>query len=141
MAWSAPSNEELAQLLRETKSVAIVGASANTNRAAYAIADYLLRHSNYQVYLVNPAVPEILGQQTFATLADLPETPDLVDVFRNAEAVPAVVEEAINIGAKSIWIQTGIINFEAANSAADAGLTTVMDECIMVRHRQLIGAQ
>ena len=140
MAWSAPTSEELAQLLRKTQSVAIVGASANTNRAAYAIADYLLRHSNYRVYLINPAVPEILGQKTYANLAELPEVPDMVDVFRNADAVPAVVEETISIGAKAIWIQTGIINIEAANTANDSGLTTVMDECLMVRHRQLIGA-
>lgn len=140
MAWNAPSTQELRELLQNTQSVAIVGASANTNRAAYAIAQYLLEHSNYRVYLINPAVPEILGQTTFATLSDLPEVPDLVDVFRNAEVVPGVVDEAISIGAKSIWIQTGIINVEAANTASAAGLNTVMDECLMVRHRELIGA-
>lgn len=115
------------------KRIAVVGLSSDPSRTSYAIAGYLQRQG-YEIIPINPNEAEVLGERAYASLGDLPEPPDAVDVFRRAEFVGDVVDEAIAAGVKAIWIQSGIINVEAARRAREAGLITVMDRCIMVEH-------
>ena len=105
--WDGPSAPERLNLLRQAKSIAIVGASDKPSRASYFVATYLQSSTRYKVYFVNPVVKEILGQPTYASLADLPETPDIVDVFRKHDDLPGVLDEAIAAGAKTLWLQLG----------------------------------
>ena len=115
------------------KRIAVVGLSSNPSRESYGVARYLQRHG-YEIIPVNPNETEVLGVPAHASLRDLPEPPEVVDVFRRAEYVGAVVDDAIAAGAKAVWIQLGIINYEAARKAREAGLLVVMDRCIMVEH-------
>ncbi len=115
------------------KRIAIVGLSSDPARPSYGVARYLQR-AGYEIIPINPSEKEVLGVKAYASLADLPEPPDVVDVFRRAEFVGAVVEEAIKIGAKGVWIQLGIITPEAARRAREAGLHVVMDRCIKIEH-------
>ena len=138
--WEPPSATERKRILDETRSIAIVGASANPARASNFVATYLLSSSaDFQVYLVNPRETEILGQPVYASLADLPEVPDMVDVFRKGDDLPGVAEEAIAVGAKSFWAQLGLWNGEAAATAAAAGLDVVMDRCTKIEHARFAG--
>ena len=120
------------------KRIAVVGLSSEPWRPSYGVAKYLQRQG-YEITPVNPNETEVLGQRAYASLSDLDEAPEVVDVFRRAEYVDDVVEEAIDVGAKAIWIQSGIINVEAARRAREAGLITVMDRCIMVEHARREG--
>jgi hypothetical protein len=120
------------------KRIAVVGLSSDPSRVSYGIARYLQRQG-YKIIPINPNETEVLGEQAYPSLRDLPEPPDAVDVFRRAEFVDEVVDEAIAAGAKAIWIQSGIINLEAARHAREAGLITVMDRCIMVEHSRREG--
>ena len=115
------------------KRIAVVGLSSDPSRTSYNIARYLQRQG-YEIIPINPNETEVLGQQAYSSLRDLPEPPEVVDVFRRAEFVDEVVEDAIAAGAKAIWIQSGIINYDAARRARQSGLLTVMDRCIMVEH-------
>lgn len=137
--WQAPNQQERFALLRRSKSVAIVGASNNPARASYFVATYLLSSSPYEVYLVNPRETEILGQSVYASLADLPVVPDIVDVFRKHDDLPGVAQEAIDVGAKALWLQLGSWNEEAAALAETAGLAVVMDRCIKIEHARFHG--
>jgi predicted CoA-binding protein len=118
------------KVLTETKTIALVGASAKPERPSYRVMEYLL-NKGYTVFPVNPGLEgkELLGQQVYGSLAAIPDSVDMVDIFRNAEAVPAIVDESISIGAKTIWMQLGVVNEAAAQSAKDAGMTVVMDAC------------
>ncbi|HKP52192.1 MAG TPA: CoA-binding protein [Chloroflexia bacterium] len=116
------------------RHIAIVGLSSDSWRDSNRVAAYLQR-SGYDITPVNPNEVEVLGKKAYASLSDLPEPPDMVDVFRRPEYVGDVVEEAIKVGARGIWIQSGIINYEAARRAREAGLHVVMDRCMMVEHR------
>jgi len=123
-------NKVIADVLTTTRHIALVGASDNPGRASHYVMAYLLE----QGYKVTPVSPKLagqtlLGQQVYATLEEIPEPVDMVDVFRNAEAAYGVAQKAIAIGAKSLWLQQGVINEQAAVLAADAGLTVVMDRC------------
>ncbi len=130
----------LRQVLRDVKSIAMVGASANWNRPSYFAMKYLLDHG-YRVHPVNPgaAGQEILGQKTYASLEELPETADMVDIFRNSEAAGPITDEAIKHGAKVVWMQLTIRNDEAAKRAEDAGLRVVMNRCPKIEHSRLVG--
>lgn len=137
--WVSPNQQERFALLRRSKSIAIVGASNNPARASYFVTTYLLSSSPYDVYLVNPRETEILGQPVYASLADLPVVPDIVDVFRKHDDLPGVAQEAIDAGAKALWLQLGSWNEEAAALAESAGLAVVMDRCIKIEHARFHG--
>ncbi|WP_230206471.1 CoA-binding protein [Microbacterium gorillae] len=126
-------------MLRTAKSIAIVGASANAARASYFVATYLLSSSPYEVYFVNPRVDEILGHKVYASLADLPVVPDIVDVFRKNADLPGVAREAVAVGAKVLWLQLGSWNEEAAAIAEAGGLQVVMDRCVKIEHARFHG--
>nr|WP_248198993.1 CoA-binding protein [Microbacterium invictum] len=137
--WVGPGAQDRLSLLRAAHSIAIVGASDNPARASYFVATYLLSSSNYDVYFVNPRATEILGRPAYASLADLPVVPDIVDVFRKHDDLPRVAREAIEVGAKTLWLQLGSWNEEAATIAEDAGLSVVMDRCIKIEHARFHG--
>jgi len=137
--WVGPSAKERLAILRGAKSIAIVGASPNSARSSYFVGTYLLQSSDYRVYFVNPNAHEILGHKAYASLADLPEVPDIVDVFRKASDIPSVIDEVIAVGAKTVWVQLGIWNQEAAEYGESKGLTVVMDRCLKVEHARFHG--
>jgi predicted CoA-binding protein len=120
------------------KTVAIVGLSPNLLRASYFVGYYLRRHG-YRVIPVNPREPEILGEKSFATLADVPVPVDVVNVFRAPDAVPGIAREAVAIGARALWCQFSVISEEGARIAEAGGLSVVMDRCIKVEHARYIG--
>lgn len=138
MTATAPSDEEIRELLLSTKTIAIVGVSANTDRASYHVARYLQKNTQYELFFVNPAVDEILGQKVYKSLSEIEEEIDLVDVFRKPDDCLTVLEEAIAIKAKAIWLQLGISVPEVATQGEPAGLTVVMDRCIKIDHAHLL---
>ena len=137
--WVSPSASERLTILRKTKSIAIVGASDKPSRASYFVAAYLLSSSRYKVYFVNPVAKEILGYPVYKSLADLPEVPDMVDVFRRHDDLPDVLEETLAIGAKTLWLQLGSWDEEVAECAQAAGLDVVMDRCVKIEHARFHG--
>ena len=138
--WEPPSALERKRILDDTRSIAIVGASANAARASNFVATYLLSSSaDFTVYLVNPRETEILGQPVYPSLQDLPEVPDLVDVFRKSEDLPPIAQETVELGAETFWAQLGLWSAEAAQIAAGAGLDVVMDRCTKIEHARFAG--
>jgi predicted CoA-binding protein len=137
--WEGPSAAERLAILRRTKTIAIVGASDNPARASYFVGTYLTSSSPYEVYFVNPRAETILGRPAYPSLADLPVVPDLVDVFRAEKDLPGVAREAVAVGAKTLWLQLGSWNEEAARIAEDGGLTVVMDRCVKIEHARFHG--
>lgn len=129
---------ERLQIIQSTQSVALVGVSANPIRSSNFVASYLVR-TPFRTYPVNPAYDEILALTSYPSLADLPEVPDIVDVFRRHDAIPEVVDQAIEVGAKVIWLQLGLRHDEAARKAVDAGLTVVQDRCLKIEHARFSG--
>ncbi len=121
------------KILREYHNIAVVGLSPNPSRPSYQVSDYMLR-ANYNIIPVNPNYKKVLGQVCFASLRDIPEPVEVVDVFRNSAHILEVVEEAIAIGAKVIWLQLGIHNQAAVERARSAGLIVVEERCIKVEH-------
>ncbi|GAA2864105.1 CoA-binding protein [Actinoplanes cyaneus] len=126
------------RLLHTTKTVAIVGLSGNELRASYFVGYYLKRHG-YQVIPVNPRESEILGERSYASLAEIPGHVDIVNVFRAPSALPGIAQEAVAIGAGALWCQFGVINEEGNRIAADAGLTVVADRCLKIEHARYAG--
>ncbi|MPY11546.1 CoA-binding protein [Arthrobacter bussei] len=137
--WEGPSAPERLALLRSARSVAIVGASDKPSRASYFVATYLQSSSPYRLYFVNPVASRILGQPAYASLKDLPEVPDVVDVFRKHDDLPTVLEETLDVGAKTLWLQLGSWHEDVARSAEAAGLDVVMDRCIKIEHARFHG--
>ena len=129
---------DLEQILRETRSIAIVGASANPMRASHDIWTYLKAVGDYELYLVNPTISEVDGTPVYPSLADLPVVPDLVDVFRRREHLNSVLADTIAVGAKVLWLQLGLWDEQIARDGEAAGLTVVMDRCIKVDHARLL---
>jgi predicted CoA-binding protein len=129
---------DIEQILRDTRTVAIVGASANPIRASHEVWSYLKSASGYELYLVNPTISEIEGTRVYPSLADLPVVPDLVDVFRRHEYLPAVLEDTIKVGAKVLWLQLGLSHDQVARDGSAAGLQVVMDRCLKVDHARLL---
>jgi predicted CoA-binding protein len=137
--WEGPSAPERLALLRNARSVAIVGASDKPSRASYFVATYLQSSSPYRLYFVNPVAKEILGQPAYASLQDLPEVPDVVDVFRKHDDLPSVLQETLSVGAKTLWLQLGSWHEDVARDAEAAGLDVVMDRCIKIEHARFHG--
>lgn len=139
MSWSEPLAKERQEILREAQSVAIVGVSSKKSRASYFVASYLMGGGYYRVYFVNPMIEELFGHPVYPSLGDLPETPDIVDVFRKSEDTPAVLEEAHAVGAKVLWLQLGVWNDEVARRGEELGMTVVMNRCIKIEHARFHG--
>jgi predicted CoA-binding protein len=137
--WVGPSAPERLALLRRTRSIAIVGASANASRASYFVATYLLSSSPYDVYFVNPRAKEILGRPVYPSLEALPVVPDLVDVFRKHDDLPSVLDETLAVGAKTLWLQLGSWHEDVARRAEAEGLDVVMDRCVKIEHARFHG--
>ncbi len=128
--------EVISKILKESKTIAVVGLSPEPGRPSHGVAAYLKGKAGYKIIPVNPAVPEVLGEKSYPDLKSIPVNVkvDVVDIFRRPEFVQQIVEDAIKIGAKAVWMQEGIINEEAAKRARDAGLIVVMDRCMMKEH-------
>ena len=139
--WRPPSARERWEIIRSTKSVAMVGASANPARPSYFVATYLLSSScSFEnLWFVNPAADEILGRPVYKSLADLPGPPDLVDVFRKPSDLPEVAKEAIAAGAKTLWLQLGLWDDAVAQHTHAAGLDVVMNRCLKIEHARWAG--
>ncbi len=133
------SDNEMAELLSQTKRVAVVGISDKEDRPSNGVSRWLLAHSHLDLYFVNPALTTVLGKPCYPSLKDIPVAIDMVDIFRKVSDIPAVVDEAIEIGAQSIWIQLGLVDNASAARAVDAGLDVVMDLCIKVEYDRLKG--
>jgi predicted CoA-binding protein len=136
MPHQNPSDQELKQLLTDANTIAMVGASSNPDKASHGIMQKLQK-AGYRVIPVNPREAEVLGEKSYPSLHDVPERIDIVDVFRRSEDTPAIADEAVAIGAKALWLQTGIVNDDAAARAKAGGLMVVMDACIGATHSLL----
>ena len=137
--FANPSDAAIRARLARAKTIAVVGLSPRPDRPSHRIARRL-QQWGYRVIPVRPAVSEVLGEKAYARLADVPQQIDLVDVFRAADQIGAIVEQCIALGIPAIWIQQGIVNEAAAARARDAGLFVVMDRCIAVDYRRLMPA-
>lgn len=133
MAHSNPSDDAIRRLLAGAKTIAVVGASSHPWRTSHGIMRHL-QELGYAVIPVNPNEIEVLGERAYASLVYVPVPIDIVDVFRRAEHTPAIADEAVKVGAKAIWLQSGVVNEDAAARAAAGGLTVVMDACIATMH-------
>jgi predicted CoA-binding protein len=131
-----PPDDEIRRLLSSAKTIAIVGASSNPGRTSNGIMRRL-KEVGYRVIPVNPNETTVLGEPAYASLSDVPVPIDIVDVFRRAEHTPAIADEAVKVGAKVIWLQSGVVNEEAAVRASRGGLIVVMDACIATMHAYL----
>jgi predicted CoA-binding protein len=129
--------DAILEILKKCKTIAVVGLSSNPARASYEVAEYM-QSSGYKIIPVNPTETEVLGEKSYARLDDVPEKIEIVNVFRRAEDVPPVVDSAIEIGAKVVWMQLGIENAAAAERARAAGLIVVEDACLLVEHRRRV---
>ncbi len=127
---------DIPEILRTTRTIAVVGISSNPMRPSNGVSEYMKR-AGYRIIPVNPNETEVLGEKSYARLEDIPEKIDMVNVFRRPEHVPGIVESAIRIGAKSLWLQEGVIHAKAAQKARDAGMTVVMDKCLLKEHRRM----
>jgi predicted CoA-binding protein len=136
MAHANPSDAELKQLLTDATTIAMVGASSNPDKASHGIMQRL-QSVGYRVIPVNPRETEVLGERSYPSLIDVPERIDIVDVFRRAEDTPGIADDAVTIGAKALWLQTGIVSEEAAARATAGGLMVVMNACIGATHSLL----
>lgn len=128
------ARQEDIEAILKMRRIAVVGLSSDRYKPSNGVARYL-QAVGYDITPINPTEQEVLGKRAYPSLRDLPQPPELVDVFRRPEYVEEVVEDAIAACAKAIWIQSGIINYEAARKAREAGLITVMDRCLMIEHR------
>ncbi len=138
MQFINPTSDEISCLLREVHSIAVVGLSPNPARPSFRVAQGL-QGFGYRIIPVRPMITEVLGEKAFPDLESLPEIPDIVDVFRASEHVPAIVESCIKLGIKNLWLQEGVVNEDAANRALNAGITVIMDRC-MWREAVRLGA-
>jgi predicted CoA-binding protein len=137
--YEAPSNEQVKQWLQETKTIAVVGLSDKPDRTSYQIAE-TMQQRGYRIIPVNPMLKnDVLGEKPYASLEDVPETIDLVNVFRRSEELDSVVESSIKAGAKRIWAQQGVYDEAAAKRAKDNGVEILLDQCIAVAHSVLLG--
>ena len=132
-----PSDQQVKELLQKAHTIAVVGLSSSRFRASYGVSQYM-QSAGYRIIPVNPNEQEVLGEKSYARLEDVPEKIDVVDVFRRSEFVPEIVDAAIRVGARAIWMQDGVVDEAAAQRARDAGLFVVMDDCILREHRRLI---
>ncbi|WP_334071807.1 MULTISPECIES: CoA-binding protein [Paenibacillus] len=139
MAFENPSRDEIKKILENAGNIAVVGLSDKTDRTSYMVSQ-ALQNNGYRIIPVNPSVSgEILGEKVYASLKDIPEPVDIVNVFRRSEYTPEVAREAVEIGAHVLWLQLGIASDEAYEIASKGGLTVIMDRCIKVEDSILIG--
>jgi hypothetical protein len=131
------SDERLREFLRSAHTIAVVGLSSSRMRASHGVAKYL-QSAGYRIFPVNPNETEVLGEKAYARLEDLPEKIDIVDVFRRSEFVSDIVDSAIRIGARAVWMQDGVRDDQAAARARQAGLLVVMDDCLLREHWRLL---
>lgn len=129
-------NPEIAELLRSSRTIAVVGLSSKRWRPSYGVSEYMQRQG-YRIIPVNPHETEVLGEKAYPDLDSVPDKIDIVDIFRRSEFVPPIVEAAIRRGARAVWMQEGVVHEEAARRASEAGLIVVMDRCILKEHRKL----
>jgi predicted CoA-binding protein len=134
-AETRASAAEIAEILDNYRVVAVVGLSADPERPSHQVAHYLQAHG-YRIVPVNPGCQVILGEKCYATLRDIPFPVEVVDIFRKVEAIPGIVDEAIAVGAKVVWMQEGLEEPDSAQKAKQAGLNVVMDRCMKIEHRQ-----
>ncbi|GAB6157950.1 CoA-binding protein [Desulfotomaculum varum] len=137
-AFPNPDDEKIKELLTKCKTIAIVGLSDKPHRDSFQVASYL-QSQGYRIIPVHPRVKEVLGEKAYKSLAEIPDQVDLVNVFRKSEETPNVVREAIPLKPAAVWLQLGIINDDAAQLAAQAGLQFVQNRCIKVEHARLLG--
>jgi predicted CoA-binding protein len=128
--------KQIAAILHSSRTIAVVGLSGKRYRPSYGVSEYMQK-AGYRIIPVNPNESQILGEKCYPDLESIPEAVDIVDIFRRPELVPEIVEAAIRIGAKVIWMQEGVVHEEAAGRAEAAGLTVIMDRCILKDHRRL----
>jgi predicted CoA-binding protein len=133
---SNEQGQKIKDILVSANTVASVGVSSNSQKESYGVVSYL-HEQGYKIIPVNPTAAEIMGEKAYPSLSDIPDKVDVVQIFRKPEDVPPVVDEAIKIGAKVVWMQEGIVNEEAAKKAEEAGLQVVMDTCMRAVHRRL----
>lgn len=138
MTFANPSSEQIRQLLKSVRSIAVVGLSPNTARPSFRVASGL-QNAGYRIIPVRPLVDQVLGEKAFPDLEKLTELPDIVDVFRASEHVPAIVESCVKLGIKNLWLQEGVIHETAAQRAVAAGMTVVMNRCMWRDYRQFFG--
>ncbi len=131
-----PPGKEIIDILKESRTIAIVGCSPKTNRDSYKVAKYLLDHG-YKVIPVRPAINTILDQKTYPDLKSIPESVDIVDIFRRPDTIPEICEDAVKIGAKIVWMQAGLASSKGAKIARDKGLKVIQSKCIMVEHSKI----
>jgi len=136
--WVPPTDEEIAELLSKSKTVAIVGASDNPERPVYGVSQWLLDNSHFDLYFVNPRLQTLFGHKVYPSIADIPEWVDIVDVFRNVADIPTVLDESIAVKAKSIWLQLGLKDDVSANRAVKNGLQVVQNRCIKIDYNSLL---
>jgi predicted CoA-binding protein len=139
MRYQEPTAKKRREILKDSKVVAMVGVSSNRSRASYFVASYLKGGDYFRVYFVNPMIDTLFDEKVYNSLADLPETPDIVDVFRKPSDTPGVLDEAIAIGAKTIWLQLGVSNDEVAERGTAAGLNVVMNRCLKIEYARFNG--
>lgn len=130
---------DIEAILKECKTVAVVGLSPNPARPSHRVALYL-QANGYRIVPVNPNATEVLGERCYPNLTAIPHSVELVDIFRRSEDVPVIVDEAIQVGAEAVWMQLGIVNEASAVLAEEAGLDVVMDKCTLIEHRALVKA-
>ncbi len=128
--------DDIEKIIRESKSIAVVGISNKMGRPSLTVASYL-KGQGYRIIPVNPTIQDVNGEQCYPDLSSIPEKVDVVDIFRKPADVLPVVEEAVRIGAKAVWMQEGVVNEEAARRAREAGLQVVMDKCMLKEHSRL----
>lgn len=127
--------KSIPKILREAKTIAVVGLSDKPERYSFIVAAYLQK-KGYRIFPVNPMISETLGEKSYPDLLSIPGRPDVVDIFRRQEFVPEIIDQAIRIGAPVVWMQEGVIHEEAAKKARKAGMTVVMDRCMMKEHKR-----
>lgn len=132
-----PGDNEIRDLLQTMKTIAVVGLSSNPSKASHQVAKYMM-DNGYKIIPINPGIDEFYGEKSYPELKAVPDPIDIVDVFRRPEHVPGVADEAIEVGAKALWLQLDVVHEEAAQKARDAGLTVVQDACILQEHKRLL---
>jgi predicted CoA-binding protein len=130
------NDAEIVEMLRESKTIAVIGLSSKRLRPSHGVARYM-QEQGYRIIPVNPSETEVLGEKAYGSLADVPVKAEMVDVFRTSDAVPGIVDEAIAFGARYLWLQEGVVHEEAAAKARAAGIKVVMDRCILKEHQRL----
>ena len=129
-------NMLVASTKENPRTIAVIGLSEVPAKPSHYVSAYM-RQRGYKIYPINPSIPEVLGERSYASLADLPLKPDIINVFRLPKFIPAIVDEMLQLGLPNLWVQQGIINVEAAARAEAGGIHVVMDRCIMIEHRSL----